>query len=875
MRSSLATLIDDWRAAGRQTAIVTYHGNRTLITSYAQLLALTSRVAAELDRQQFPPGERILLWGRNSAEWIAAFFACMLRGLLVVPLDAAGAPDFATRVLTETSPRLLIGDRDLLSKLPSAMITPQLHLEDLFSLPDPSSPLNTQAIILHRESPLQILFTSGTTSEPKGIVHTHGNVLASVEPIEREMRKYSRLERLFHPVRFLHTLPLSHVFGQFMGIWLPPLLAAEVHFESRLEAERILLTLRSKRITVLAAVPRVLDLLRSHVTAQHPDLPAQVALAQKQSVWARIWRFRTIHTLFGWKFWAFICGGASLPADLEHFWNRLGYAVVQGYGMTETAALITLNHPFKISEGTIGKTLPGRELRIGPDGEIAVRGEMVSTATWQHGGIIQRTDPWLVTGDLATADDEGNLHFLGRKSEIIVNAAGLNIHPEDVEAALLQQPAISACAVVPSTLPSGGEEPTAVLIAPSGPEAAKAAITAANQSLAEYQRIRRWFLWPDPDLPRTATGKVKRSKVTEWVASQQSSGAVNATNFRPDQDQLISLIASITGASAHNADNSLRLTEDLQLDSLGRVQLQSAIEQNFGVLLDDQTFLSMETLGQLRSAITVPSDPTGNVAASPQPASPSTQPHTETKPSPTPPNPRLTAVPHFTYPRWPWWPPVAAIRILFLEAIVRPLVWILLRPRIQTTSSIAPGSRPMLLIVNHVAIFDVPLALYALPPHIRRHTAVAAAGEMLEDWKHARNQGNFFLNAFAPIQYFLLAALFNEFPLPRQAGFRRSFFHIGELLDRGYHVLIFPEGRRSLDGTLQHFRAGIGLLAQESNTAILPIALKGMPTLVARKQRWFHAGLVEIHVGAPIPISDAAPEQIAHSLHDEFAKQLT
>ena len=298
------------------------------------------------------------------------------------------------------------------------------------------------------DTPLQILFTSGTTAEPKGIVHTHRNVIASLEPIEREMQKYLRYERIVHPLRFLHTLPLSHVFGQFMGLWIPPLMAAEVHFESRLQAPRLLELIRRYRISVLASVPRVLDLLRNELEARVPHLAERLESSQGQGVWRRWWRFRDVHRRFGFKFWALVCGGAALPPRLECFWRDLGFAVIQGYGMTETTALITLNHPFHLAQGSIGKPLPGREIRVGGDGEILVRGEMVATARWENGRMQTLSDPWLATGDLAEQDSEGNLHFLGRKSETIVTAAGLNIHPEDVEAALNGQPGVEASAVV-------------------------------------------------------------------------------------------------------------------------------------------------------------------------------------------------------------------------------------------------------------------------------------------------------------------------------------------------------------------------------------------------------------------------------------------
>ena len=851
MRSNLASLIDDWRANGSHTAVVTYFGNRAVRTSYSQLLKLAEQFARLLDSHGIGSGERLVLWGLNSAEWIAVFFGCVLRGVIVVPLDAAGSPQFAQRVIAETTPRLIVGDGNLLKQLEAD--TPTLSIEDLASqlssVPEQS---HAPEVSLTRETPVQIVFTSGTTSEPKGIVHTHGNVLASVEPIEREIGKYRRYERPFHPLRFLHTIPLSHVFGQFMGLWLPPLLAAEVHFESRLEAERLTHTIHRERISVLAAVPRLLELLRAHLVLRYPRLEQQIDAAQGEPIWRRFWRFRRIHRPFGWKFWACICGGASLPPDLERFWTTLGYAVIQGYGMTETTALITLNHPFKIGKGTIGKPLPGRELRIGPDGEVSVRGEMVSTSTWQGGRLQRRDDPWLSTGDLAAVDDEGQLRFVGRKSEIIVTPAGLNIYPEDLEAALTRQPQVSACAVV-----AAAQQPVAVLVAPQGREAAEHAIASANRDLAEFQKIRQWYLWPDADLPRTSTGKIRRGVVRDWAVHQMN-GQVSEN--QPSEDALVSLIASITSTPATSTADDARLAEDLHLDSLGRLQLQSAIEQRFGIALEDEVFLSIETLGQLRAAISRNSATSAKAAAQTS--------------STTPLVASQTARSEFTYPRWPWSPIVSGLRVAFIETIMRPLVWFLLNPSTQLNPAELP-SQPSLLIANHATLFDAALVLYALPPRLRHRIAIASAGEMIEDWRHARNQPHWWQNALAPFQYWLVTALFNIFPLPRQAGFRRSFAHIGEALDYGYHVLIFPEGRRSSEGILLPFRSGIGVLARESNTAVLPIALRGMDILVTRKRRWFHAGIPAIRVGSPVRLDPAlTPEQATAALHDTMQNLL-
>ena len=854
MRSHIASLVDDWHANGSQTAVVTYSGNRTSRTTYSQLASLAERFAAELDCREIRIGDRLILWGHNSPEWIAVFFGCVLRGIIVVPLDAAGSADFAQRVIAETNPRFIVGDHERLQQINTHI--PTLRLEDLIAAVPAQVPTPAPIASLDRNTPLQIIFTSGTTSEPKGVVHTHGNILAGVEPIEQEIRKYRRYERPFHPLRFLHTLPLSHVFGQFMGLWLPPLLAAEVHFESRLEAERMVRTIRRERISVLVAVPRMLELLRNHLLLLDGHLPQRVDSAQSLTIWKRFWRFRGVHRLFGWKFWACICGGASLSPDLERFWSTLGFAVVQGYGMTETSALITLNHPFRIGRGTIGKPLPGREIRIGPDGEISVRGEMVAASMWQRGQIQQRSDPWLATGDLVSSDGEGQLRFIGRKSETIVSPSGLNIHPEDLEAELMNQPQISACAVVPVD-----HQPVAILVAPQGREAAEAAIVSANRALAEFQRVHRWYLWPDADLPRTSTGKIRRGAVTDWARNQMTANAITG-NGAGTSDPLLSLILSISSTAATKTDDAARLAEDLNLDSLGRLQLQSAIEQRFGIALSDESLLNIQTLGQLRAATTRPASQSSE---SPEASQPVTQsaPHLPSQPI------------GFTYPRWPWSRPISTLRIVFIETILRPLIWLLLKPTTHTLPDTAIPTEPMLLIVNHVTFFDAALVLYGLPRRLRHRVAIAAAGEMVEDWRHARSQPHWWQNLLAPLQYLALTALFNIFPLPRQAGFRRSFAHIGEALDHGYHVLIFPEGRQSHEATLLPFRSGIGVVAHESNAPVLVIAIKGLDELVARRRRWFHAGILQLHIGAPIRLDPAqSPEGAAQMLHETMQNLL-
>src|SRR3954453_14293071 len=330
MRENLATLVEDFRRYNREIAVVRFHGNRRRVSTYGDIPHLAGRFAPLLDQKNIGRGDRVVLWAENSAEWIAAFHGCILRGVLVVPLDAFGSVDFAARVAEDVKPKLIIGDLHLLRQLgtDSGASLPRLAFEEWpEQLPtEEAGPVAG----LRRDTPLQILFTSGTTGDPKGIVHTHGNVLASVGPIEQGAQSYMRYEKYVHPLRFLHTLPLSHVFGQTMGLWIPPILAAEVHFEERLIASDLVATIRRERISVLAAVPRVLELLREHARQRFPDLEQRRERARGVGALRRWWIFRDVHRAFGLKFWSLVCGGAALPQDLEQFWNSLGFVVVQG-----------------------------------------------------------------------------------------------------------------------------------------------------------------------------------------------------------------------------------------------------------------------------------------------------------------------------------------------------------------------------------------------------------------------------------------------------------------------------------------------------------------------------------------------------------------
>jgi long-chain acyl-CoA synthetase len=836
MRSHLVSLVDDFRHNGDEIAVVMHRGVRRHATTYQQLAQLAGRFSAELLRRSIAPGERIALWAENSAEWIGIFFGCILRGVLVVPLDAAGSSSFAQNVIREVGPSLIITDPERAKALATGL--PILNLGELNQIL-PREPNFTVHSSVGEDTPFQIVFTSGTTSEPKGIVHTHRNILANLRPIETEIRKYRRYERLVHPLRFLHTLPFSHVFGQFMGLWIPAILSAEVHLVDGIEAQRIVSLIRRERISVLIAVPRILGLLQTYLLTAGLVSNSDVEAAANLSAWRRWWRFRAVHRAFGWKFWAVISGGATLPGDLELFWNRLGFALIQGYGMTETAALVTLNHPLHIGRGSIGKPLSSDAVKVSDSGEILVRGDMVASTTWQQGKLQKHPVEWFPTGDLAQQSDSGEFHFLGRKGETIVTSSGLNIFPVDLETAMMNQPGVRACAVVPCDFASG-PEPVCVVIFDGNDTSLQAIVTQANSRLAPYQQIQRVLRWPQVSFPYTSTGKVLKREIRDWTcrifAGETSTSAASS-------DPLLALISGLSGESIPSGGDDLRLSEDLHLDSLGRMQLASRIEQTTGALVTDTEMAKAITLGDLRRILGI------SPAVSAAPTTPSTPPASLAETVAIETSAVVSQPFKYKYLRWPWSYSIHLVRTLFIEAVVRPLIGILLAPRVTVPADLPPG--PLLLVSNHVTVLDAPLILYALPFHLRHRIAIAMSGELLLGF-HSGRSPRVLGRLLGPFAYWLMTALFNVFPLPRLQGFRQSFAHAGEALDRDYSVLIFPEGTRSATGQIAPFRPGIGMLAVQAEVSVLPIALLGLEQISSRRTRWFRSGLLQIRIGEPV-----------------------
>jgi len=841
-RRSLIEFLENYERPGHDIAYVEPQGYRTTRWPYREVIETARQFARELEARQIRAGDRVLLWGENSAEWVAVFLGCVLRGAVVVPMDAIATPDFALRVARQVETRLLAGSRGRIHLDPALPTIALEHLRETLGRHPRTRYASPQ---FARGDTVEIVFTSGTTAEPKGVVISHGNLLANLEPLEVEIEKYLKYERVFHPIRFLNLLPLSHVFGQLLGIFVPPLLGATVVFRDSLRPSEVIRAIRRERVSVLVVVPRVLEALRNkierdfEVAGRAERFRRDLEAAEKETFLKRWWRFRQVHREFGWKFWAMVSGGAALRLETESFWTRLGYAVIQGYGLTETTSLVSVNHPFRLGKGSIGKVLPGREVKLDPSGEILVRGENIASGYWEGANIKpvpgagETTEGWFHTGDIGEVDSAGNLYFKGRKKSVIVTPAGMNVYPEDLEAALRQQPEVRD-AVVLGLERDGNAEPCAVLLL-QGPETDPGRVVKrANASLAEYQRMGRWLVWPEHDFPRTSTGKPRTGVIEEFARAQTGApGSAPAT-----RSELADLIARITGQALPQLRPEANLTTNLNLGSLDRVELLNAIEDRYQIELNETSFTAATTVAELERLLRQTSARRSD----------------------------------YIYPRWAQRWPMTWIRPMIYYLLAWPATLLLGYPRVKGREHLGGGRSPVLVVSNHITFLDAGLILAALPARLRHRLAVSMEGERLQVMRRPPAEWNIFRRRLYQVAYALVVGLFNVFPLPQQSGFRESFQFAGELVDRGYSVVVFPEGARTKDGRMAAFQAGIGLLATNLRIPIVPLRIDGLFELKRAGKRIARPGQIHITIGPPAEFrADADAQQIARELESRVA----
>ncbi len=802
-------LTDVARRYGNAPALVIRPGFRRRETSYRELDALAGRVARELQLRGVTKGDRVLLWAPNSPAWVAAYFGCFKAGAIVVPLDVRSAPDFVASVITRTQPKLAFLSRQT-ARLGVAQDVPTTLLEELeMVLPNEAALLDSVAV--GAEDVAEIMFTSGTTGDPKGVVLTHANILSNV----RGAHEVLPIQPSF---RLLSLLPLSHMLEQTVGLLAPLSGGCRVVYPVSRQPAMLFRTVAENEITMLVLVPQALQLFLNAIEREVRRQGREAAFAGLFSLAERLPQplrrvlFRKVHARFGGKLDMVICGGAYLDPALAHRWELMGVTVLQGYGATETSPIITCDRPGDRKLGAVGRAFPGVEVRIAPDEEVLAHGPNVFQAYYENPTATAAAleDGWYHTGDLGFLDEAGFLHLKGRKKDLIVLANGQNVYPEDIEAELKRNEVVADAAVIGREREGGAVQVHAVLLMRERAQADDVVRT-ANTRLADHQQVGGYTVWPDEDFPRTHTLKIKKQEV---IARLRELDADRDAPPRPRppsaaEDPLMRVIGIVSGTPAGEIPPAATLGGDLNLDSLGRVELLSAIEEELGVYIDETAIAPDTTVAQL-DALVHESDPRAEGSG---------------------------------IVTWPLSPLGKIARELFVQTIVFPGFHLFWDARVSGRQNVDSLKGPVLLAANHH--FQVmpgyggefPAIWMALPRHLRLRTTTAGDPRA----------------AFGTPFKAFVSRLCNAFPIAKEGSVRGGLEYMGALLDRGWSVLIFPEGDMYDGGPLHPFMGGTGLIAVESHTPVVPVWVqRERRSVLERPKRGRGRGAYSVRFGDPL-----------------------
>jgi long-chain acyl-CoA synthetase len=510
------------RQFGDRVSLQARRGDSVTRHSYREVVERARRFAGWLEARGVVPGDRLAVWSPNMPEYVALYFGAWLAGAVVVPIDVRTRPEVVQRFVAATMPRIGFRSREVAGELGSP-VEATFTLEHLFRLVDQSPPL-TSLPRVGPDSPCEIAFTSGTTGEPKGVILTHGNFLAELQGLEVAFP-------LKPSYRALSVLPLSHALEQVINLLLPYRFGVPITYLPRLSPDEIAMAMRAERITCFVAVPELLRLMLRGIERQ----------VRRQGGWRR-WRaahriagrlpfplrrllFHQVHQALGGGLLFLGSGGAPLDLKLASAWEHMGIHILEGYGLTETTAAATINNWAAKRLGTVGRPIPGVEVRVAEDGEILIRGKTVSPGYYNNPALTARSivGGWFHTGDIGVIDASGFLHITGRGAFKIVLPSGQNVYPEDLEQLLNRHPAVRDSCVV--GLPhNGGESVHAVLLV-SDPDDARRVVRAINRGVAPYQRIRGYTVWPEDDFPL----KIDRRQVRSAVRHGTEGEAIRAT----------------------------------------------------------------------------------------------------------------------------------------------------------------------------------------------------------------------------------------------------------------------------------------------------------------------------------------------------------
>ena len=481
------------------------------------------RAARVLADEGLAEGDRAIIWAVNRPEWGIAFLAIAHAGGVAVPLDVRHTVDFGRKIVAQTGAKLVVASRQTEASARQLGL-PIVWIETLPDRARRATPLPPAPVT--GDTLAEIVFTSGTTGEPKGAMLSHGNLMASATAMTQVL-PFDERDRL------LSVLPLSHLYEQVLGFMGPLIVGASIVYPVSRQPAVLIRTFRDFKVSVLLIVPQGLRLLNARDRAEgRPDGPPRPVRAgcTESRVgaprWLRRLLFRPVLGEFGGRLHTIGVGASALDMEVAQRWTEMGVDILQGYGATEMGPVVSFTRPERNVVGTVGEPIPGVEVRIADDGEILARGPGRFAGYWQNPEATAAAidaDGWYHTGDLGAFTADGMLTFRGRKKDMLALPDGQKVYAEDVEAILRDDERVKDAAVV--GWPLGADLRVHAVLLLDDPSLEDAVVAAANQRLAPHQQIRGSTVWPDPDLPRTHTLKVRKPDILARLGELERPGS--------------------------------------------------------------------------------------------------------------------------------------------------------------------------------------------------------------------------------------------------------------------------------------------------------------------------------------------------------------
>ena len=811
-------------------SVVRRHGSRIAVEfqrvdsleqwTYAQLHAAAVAHASRLAADGVRPGDRCAILADNDARWCAAYLGILRLGAVVVPLDTNYTATQVATIVADARPCVVLVNERLERVAREAIPAEsgiQIERLGVHALAPDTAPAPGE---LDAASVAVILYTSGTTADPKGVVLTHANLLA-----ERDAA-FSVIH-VTEVDSVLGVLPLFHALAQLANLLLPFAVGARVVFLETLNSTELVRALGERRITIFACVPQFFYLIHQRILAEVARgrflkrvlfgglLATNFRLRRAGINFGRLF-FARAHRLLGRQMRLFVTGGSKFDPAIGRDFYALGFTILQAYGLTETSGAATITAPGDAHIDTVGRAFPRHEIRILPsdevelDGEIAVRGPIVMQGYFNRADATAAVmrDGWFLTGDLGRIDGSGRLTITGRRKEVIVLASGKNIYPEEIEAQYRQSPFVKEICVMGLTRE---DDPTterlfAVVVPDMELMRARRIVNAGDllrfeiegQSirLPSHKRVLGYDLWFEP-LPRTTTGKLKRHEIGARVrrkhreASARARAPGTVEHWKNDGHALAAaeLIRRRVKEGVLAPDANLEL--DLALDSMERVELIAELEQRFGVRVASERAHDILTVQQLIDAVR----PGVDVGAPP--------PHEEPwsvllkdLPADDP------AVAPLLVPRRA--APMIFFGLLRLSRLVMPRI-------VVTGREHLPAHGPYIISPNHQSYLDPFFLCSVLPYRLFRQLFFVGAAEYFETT----------LTAW-------LARQLNLVPVDPDANLIPAMKAGAFGLTRRKILVLFPEGERSIDGTVKRFKKGAPILSRHLDVPIVPVAINGV-----------------------------------------------